>query len=111
MLDPAVEARPWDEQVAADAASYREQLAYLFERSAFYREKLAAHGIESARDAGALGEDRPAAAHREGRAEGDRGAGQPRRSASLRPARRDRPHLLDERQMARKFFENAKTNE
>jgi phenylacetate-CoA ligase len=41
MLDPEVETRPWDEQVALDDASYREQLAYLLERSAFYREKLA----------------------------------------------------------------------
>ena len=30
---------------AIDDASYREQLAYLFERSAFYREKLAAEGL------------------------------------------------------------------
>ena len=30
----------WEEQRAADDASYREQLAYLLERSPFYREKL-----------------------------------------------------------------------
>jgi phenylacetate-CoA ligase len=41
MLEPEVETRPWEEQLALDAASYDEQLAYLFERSAFYREKLA----------------------------------------------------------------------
>ncbi|MFL5895550.1 MAG: phenylacetate--CoA ligase family protein [Thermoleophilaceae bacterium] len=40
MLEPEVEARPWDEQQALDDASYREQLAYLLERSAFYRDKL-----------------------------------------------------------------------
>ncbi len=40
MLDPEVEARPWDEQLELDDASYRAQLAYLLERSAFYREKL-----------------------------------------------------------------------
>ena len=34
MLEPDVESRPWAEQVAIDEASYREQLAYLFERSA-----------------------------------------------------------------------------
>src|SRR3989442_3647862 len=44
MLDPEVETRPWDEQVALDDVSYRSQLAYLFERSAFYREKLAGFG-------------------------------------------------------------------
>ena len=32
---------PWAEQLALDAASFRRQLAYLRERSPFYREKLA----------------------------------------------------------------------
>jgi phenylacetate-CoA ligase len=32
---------PWDEQLARDDESYREQLAYLLERSPFYRDKLA----------------------------------------------------------------------
>jgi phenylacetate-CoA ligase len=41
MLEPEVEARPWAEQLALDDVSYRAQLAYLLERSAFYREKLA----------------------------------------------------------------------
>jgi phenylacetate-CoA ligase len=42
------ESRPWDEQLAFDDAAYREQLAYLFERSVFYREKLAAFGSADA---------------------------------------------------------------
>ena len=54
MLAPEVETRPWEEQLALDDASYRTQLAYLFERSAFYREKLAAAGFPSARAAGGL---------------------------------------------------------
>jgi phenylacetate-CoA ligase len=41
MLDPEVESRSWDEQFALDDEAYRTQLAYLFERSVFYREKLA----------------------------------------------------------------------
>ena len=56
MLAPEVEGRPWEEQVLLDDASYRAQLAYLFERSAFYRDKLAAAGIGSAEDAGGLAE-------------------------------------------------------
>jgi len=39
---------PWPEQLALDDGSYREQLAYLLERSPFYREKLASfdpHGL------------------------------------------------------------------
>ena len=43
MLEPEVESRPWPEQLAVDGASFREQLAYLLERSAFYRQKLAGH--------------------------------------------------------------------
>jgi catechol 2,3-dioxygenase-like lactoylglutathione lyase family enzyme len=56
MLAPDVETRPWREQLALDDELYREQLAYLFERSAFYREKLAAAGVESAAEAGGLAE-------------------------------------------------------
>jgi phenylacetate-CoA ligase len=44
MLQPEVETRPWDEQLALDSASFEEQLAYLLERSPFYREKLGGRG-------------------------------------------------------------------
>jgi phenylacetate-CoA ligase len=54
MLAPEVEARPWAEQLAIDDASYRTQIAYLFDHSAFYREKLAEAGFASARAAGGL---------------------------------------------------------
>jgi phenylacetate-CoA ligase len=54
MLDPAVEQRSWEEQLALDDASYREQVAYLFDRSPFYRRKLTAAGVASAGDAGGL---------------------------------------------------------
>ncbi len=54
MLAPDIEARPWAEQLAIDDASYRTQLAYLFDRSAFYRAKLAAAGFASADAAGGL---------------------------------------------------------
>jgi phenylacetate-CoA ligase len=55
MLEPEVESRPWAEQLELDDRSYRAQLAYLFERSAFYREKLGAAGIDSAEAAGGVG--------------------------------------------------------
>jgi phenylacetate-CoA ligase len=54
MLASEVETRPWAEQLAVDDRCYRSQLAYLVERSAFYREKLAAAGFASARAAGGL---------------------------------------------------------
>ena len=56
MLDPEVESRSWAEQVALDDASYSAQIAYLWSRSAFYREKLSSAGIASATEAGRLGE-------------------------------------------------------
>ena len=42
---PEVETLPWDEQLALDGERYRTQLAYLLDRSAFYREKLGAPGF------------------------------------------------------------------
>ncbi|MEA2445753.1 MAG: phenylacetate-CoA ligase [Thermoleophilales bacterium] len=54
MLAPEVETLPWAQQLAVDDASYRPQLAYLFERSAFYRDKLAAAGCDSAGAAGGV---------------------------------------------------------
>ena len=54
MLAPEVESLPWAEQFAVDDERYRTQLAYLFDRSAFYREKLASAGFASAAAAGAL---------------------------------------------------------
>jgi phenylacetate-CoA ligase len=54
MLAPEVEGRPWPEQIALDDVAYHEQLGYLFERSAFYREKLTAAGAASAAAAGGL---------------------------------------------------------
>jgi phenylacetate-CoA ligase len=56
MFDAEVETRQWDEQLAVDDESYRVELAYLFDRSAFYREKLAAAGFASAGAAGGLAE-------------------------------------------------------
>ena len=56
IFEPEVETRPWDEQLALDDASYRAQLGYLLERSAFYRERLGGAGIGSPEDAGGLAE-------------------------------------------------------
>ena len=54
MRDPAAETLPWEAQVAADAAAWREQVAYLLEHSAFYRSKLAAAGFRDAASVGGL---------------------------------------------------------
>jgi phenylacetate-CoA ligase len=54
ILDPAVETLPWAEQLAVDDEMYRTQVAYLFDRSPFYREKLASAGFASAAAVGGL---------------------------------------------------------
>jgi phenylacetate-CoA ligase len=54
MLEPDVEARPWEAQLELDDAAYRTQLGYLLEHSPFYREKLGAAGISGVDDAGGL---------------------------------------------------------
>jgi phenylacetate-CoA ligase len=54
MLEPEVETRPWSEQQALDDGLYRAQLAYLFDRSPFYRAKLAGHGVADPAAAGGL---------------------------------------------------------
>jgi len=54
ILAPEIETRPWEEQRADDDAAYREQVAYLLDRSPFYREKLGAAGIADAAAAGGL---------------------------------------------------------
>ena len=56
ILDPEVETRSWSDQHAVDDESYRAQIAYLFERSAFYRAKLGGAGFGSAAAAGSLNE-------------------------------------------------------
>ena len=54
MLEPEVESRSWDEQLALDDVSYRAQVAYLRERSAFYRDKLPDGDLGGLEDIGSL---------------------------------------------------------
>jgi len=54
MYDPETETRPLDEQFAIDRETYRRQVAYLFEHSTFYRNKLKEAGFASAADVGEL---------------------------------------------------------
>jgi phenylacetate-CoA ligase len=54
ILAPEIETRSPDKQHALDEEAYRTQVAYLLERSAFYRDKLRNAGIDNADDAGGL---------------------------------------------------------
>jgi phenylacetate-CoA ligase len=54
MLAPEIEALPWSQQIAIDDGHYRAQVAYLFEHSQFYKDKLGKAGISSAAEAGGL---------------------------------------------------------
>jgi phenylacetate-CoA ligase len=53
IYDPEIETRPVAEQYELDRESYRKQVAYLFEHSAFYQQKLREAGFD---DAAAVGE-------------------------------------------------------
>ena len=48
------EAIPWSAQLARDDDAYRAQIAYLLDRSPFYREKLRAAGFSSTREVAGL---------------------------------------------------------
>ncbi len=54
MYDPEIEQAPWESRFAADDALYRRQIAYLFERSQFYRDRLTAAGFASPEAVGGL---------------------------------------------------------
>ena len=54
LTEPDVETAPWEDQAAADDAPYRRQIAYLFERSRFYRDKLGQAGFRTADAVGGL---------------------------------------------------------
>jgi phenylacetate-CoA ligase len=53
---PEAETLPWPEQLASDKEAYRAQIAYLLDRSQFYRSKLQAVGIAAPEAAGGLAE-------------------------------------------------------
>src|SRR5260370_20521893 len=53
-FEPDIEQAPWSRQTRADDPLYRAQIGYLFDRSRFYRDKLASAGFASARAVGRL---------------------------------------------------------
>lgn len=54
MFERSAETLSWDEQVRLDDPFYRRQVAYLFERSRFYKAKLRKAGISNAEEIGGL---------------------------------------------------------
>ncbi len=54
MIEPEIEGAPWEGQAAADDPVYREQIAFLFSRSRFYRDKLSRAGFGDAGSVGGL---------------------------------------------------------
>jgi len=53
-FDKESETRPLDQQYEMDRASYARQIAYLFENSGFYQDKLREAGFSSVEDIGGL---------------------------------------------------------
>ena len=97
MTAPAAEALSWDAQQSLDDESYRAQLAYLYDRSPFYRAKLSAAGFDGPGGRRRAGRHREASAHRQARASSGPDPGRSVRRAPLRRSRRHRPDPLDER--------------
>lgn len=56
MYDREIATRPVTDQFSLDRETYRKQVRYLFERSAFYRRKLSEAGFHSPEEAGELDE-------------------------------------------------------
>jgi phenylacetate-CoA ligase len=54
MVEPEIESAPWEGQAEHDEPLYRAQIAYLFERSVFYRDKFARAGFKTPADVGGL---------------------------------------------------------
>ncbi len=54
MHQPEIEQLPWSEQRKRDEPPFSAQIAYLFENSRFFRDKLRQHGFNSAADVGGL---------------------------------------------------------
>jgi phenylacetate-CoA ligase len=54
LIEPNIEAAPREDQAAADDAPYRRQIACLFDRSGFYRDKLSQAGFRSSDAVGGL---------------------------------------------------------
>jgi phenylacetate-CoA ligase len=54
MAEPEIESALWEDQARGDDSLYRAEIAYLFERSRFYREKLTRAGFKSPGDIGGL---------------------------------------------------------
>jgi phenylacetate-CoA ligase len=54
MVEPEIEALPWEDQAGRDEPLYLRQIEYLFERSRFYREKLTRAGFASPASVGGL---------------------------------------------------------
>ena len=67
MVEPDIEAAPWEDQARLDAPLYLKQIEYLFERSRFYRGKLERAGYATHGAVGGLEAIACAAVHREGR--------------------------------------------
>ena len=97
MVEPDIEAAPWEAQARSDAPLYLKQIEYLFERSRFYRDKLERAGFATHGAVGGLDAIEGAAADRKGRAQALALARRADRRAPDRRARRHRAHLFDQR--------------
>ena len=97
MLEPEVEPPMGGAARPRRQGAIAHEVAYIFERSALYRGKLGAAGISSPEEAGGLGDIARLPLTEKSEVKATATRGEPDRHPPLRRARRDRPHLLDER--------------
>ena len=97
MLAPEVETRPWEDQLAHDDAAYREQIAYLLRPLAVLPREARRRRHPRRRRGRRPGRIARPAADREAGAARRRARPRTRSARTCARARRDRPHLLDER--------------
>ena len=97
MIEPDVEAAPWEGQAAADDAPLSPADRLSVRALALLSRQARASRVRRRGAVGGLDDDRPAAAHRKGRTARRAQRRRADRRALHRDARRDRAHLFDQR--------------
>ena len=97
MVEPEIEAAPWEDQARSDAPLYLKQIEYLFERSRFYRDKLERAGFATHGAVGGLDAIAALPLTEKDELRRSRSPDEPIGAHRTASPRRDRAHLFDQR--------------